>query len=148
LKDQGAGRAFYLSYWHPSTCTEIGRPVAGVDEVVTLADQAAELYLAEGGDRLAGMALSHGADVPENSLNLFVGPARWAIAHYADFSQTVTRDPHRADRTWQTVQFDEPLEIPSNCFIDRALAIATVSLWMGEDVLLEAAGFSDDLFNL
>ncbi|MEU1596061.1 hypothetical protein ABZ468_25205 [Streptomyces sp. NPDC005708] len=61
--------------------------------------------------------------------------------------QTVTRGPRSPERSRQRVRFDDLLEIPSDCFIDRALAIGTVSLWMAEDALLQAAGFSDDLFS-
>lgn len=74
-------------------------------------------------------------------------PTRRAVVHTDDdFFQTVTRGPRTSDRTRRTVRFDDLLEIPSDCFVDRTLAIDTVSLWMTEDALPPAAGFSDDLF--
>ncbi|MGX1548348.1 hypothetical protein [Streptomyces adustus] len=147
MTEQGAARAFYLRYWQPADQVEIGYQVTGVAEVVAHAGRAAQIYRAAGADCLAGVSVWRGADIPENSLNLAIGPTRWAIVHTdADFFQTVTRGPRSPERTRQKVRFDDLLEIPSDCFIDRALAIDTVSLWMSEDALLQTAGFSSDLF--
>jgi hypothetical protein len=127
---------------------EIGCHVASVAEVVAQADQAAQAYRAEGADCLPGVSLWRGADLPENSLGLAIGPTGWAVVHTdGELFQTVTRGPRSQQRTRHRVRFDDLLEIPSDCFIDRALAIDTVSLWMTEDALLKAAGFSDDLFS-
>ncbi|MFB7336020.1 hypothetical protein ACFC00_30995 [Streptomyces adustus] len=147
MTDQGAARAFYLRYWQPADQVEIGYRVTSVAEVVAHADRAAQIYRAARADCLVGVSVWRGADIPENALNLAIGPTRWAIVHTdAEFFQTVTRDPRSPERTRQEVRFDDLLEIPSDCFIDRALAIDTVSLWMSEDALLQAAGFSNDLF--
>ncbi|WP_327249938.1 hypothetical protein [Streptomyces sp. NBC_01320] len=147
MTEQVATGAFCLRYWQPTDQVEIGCQVTGVPEVVAHADRAARVYRAQGADCLAGVSLWRGADSPENSLSLAIGPPCWAIVHTdAEFFQTVTRGPRSPERTPQKVRFDDLLEIPSDCFIDRALAIDTVSLWMTEDALLQAAGFSDDLF--
>jgi hypothetical protein len=127
---------------------EIGRQVASVAEVVAQADQAAQAYRAQGADCLPSVSLWRGADLPENSLSLAIGPTGWAVIHTdGEFFQTVTRGPRSQQRTRHRVRFGDLLEIPSDCFIGRMLAIDTVSLWMTEDVLLEAADFSDDLFS-
>ncbi|MEU1202584.1 hypothetical protein ABZ446_41085 [Streptomyces sp. NPDC005813] len=148
MTEQGTTGSFYLRYWQPTAQVETGCHVAGVAEVVAHADQAAQIYLAAGVDCLAGVSLWRGADIPENSLSLAIGPTRWAVIHTDDeFWQTVTRGPRSPERTLRRVRFDDQLEIPSDCFIDRTLAIDTVSLWMTKDALLQAAGFSDDLFS-
>ncbi|MFK0158760.1 hypothetical protein ACIQVL_39590 [Streptomyces sp. NPDC090499] len=122
--------------------------MASVAEVVARADEAAQAYRAEGADCLPGVSLWRGADLPENALNLAIGPTGWALIHTdGEFFQTVTRGPRSQPGTRHRVLFDDLLEIPSDCFIGRELAIDTVSLWMTQDALLEAAGFSDDLFS-
>jgi hypothetical protein len=147
MTEQGTTTAFYLRYWQPTAHVEIGCHVADVTEVVEHADRAAQLYRSNGSDCLPGVSLWRSADIPENSFNIAIGPARWAIVHTnVEFFQTVTRGPRSQERTRQTVRFDDLLEIPSDCFIDRTLAIDTVSLWMTKDALLPAAGFSNDLF--
>ncbi|MFD7729411.1 hypothetical protein ACFV6F_03350 [Kitasatospora phosalacinea] len=112
--------------------------MASVAEVVAEADQAAYAYRAEGADCLPGVSLWRGVDLPENSLSLAIGPSGWAVIHTdGEFFQTVTRGPRSQQQTRHKVRFDDLLEIPSDCFIGRGLAIDTVSLWMT---------FSDDLF--
>ncbi|MGW4805558.1 hypothetical protein [Kitasatospora sp. NPDC004272] len=148
MTGRGTSRAFFLRYWQPTNGVEVGCQVAGVAEVVAHADQAAQAYTAEEADRLPGISLWRGADLPENSLSIAIGPTGWAVIHTDDaFFQTVTRGPRSQQRTRHRVRFDDLLEIPGDCFIDRGLAIDTVSLWMTEDALLEAASFSDDLFS-
>ncbi|MQY14458.1 hypothetical protein SRB5_46250 [Streptomyces sp. RB5] len=147
MTEEVAGRAFPLSYWQPRSLSEIGCRVTCVEEVVVQADLAARLYQVEGAGCLAGVSLWRGVDIPGKSLGIGIGPTRWAIIHTDDeFFQTVTRGPRSGERTLRKVQFDEYLEIPGDCFIDRELAINTVSSWMNEEVLLPAAGFSNDLF--
>ncbi|MER5597140.1 hypothetical protein [Streptomyces sp. NPDC002265] len=52
-----------------------------IAEVVAHADRAAQLYRANGTDYLAGVFLWRGADIPENSFGIAIGPTRWAIVH-------------------------------------------------------------------
>lgn len=147
MTEQGTAGAFYPRYWQPADQVGIGCHVAGVAEVGAHADRAAQVYRAEAGC-LAGVSLWRDADIPENSLSMAIGPTCWAIHHTdGEFFQTATRGPRSPERTRQRVRFDDLLEIPSDCFIDRALAIDTVSLWMTEAVLLPAAGFSEALFD-
>ncbi|MFJ4851699.1 MULTISPECIES: hypothetical protein [unclassified Streptomyces] len=146
MSEQGTAGAFYLRYWQPTDRVEIGCHGANVAEVIAHAARAAQVYSTES-DYLAGVSLWRGADIPENSFNIAIGPTRRAIVHTdSEFFQTVTRGPRSPERTRLGVLFDDLLEIPSDCFIDRALAIDAVSLWMTTDTLLLAAGFSDDLF--
>lgn len=94
MTERGAAVAFYLRlcYWQSAGQVEIGYQVTGVAEVVARADQAAQIYRAAGADCLAGVSAWRGADIPENSLSLAIGPTRWAIVRTdADFLQTVTR---------------------------------------------------------
>jgi hypothetical protein len=142
------GRGAYLRYWHPVTCQEVGCEIATAGEVAALARRVAGEYLAAGAGYLPGLALWRDAETPQNSLCLGIAPDGWAVIHTDEgFGQQVTRGSREPDGTLRHVGFDEPLEIPSVCFIAEDLALAAVGHWIESGAALDRAGFSYDLFS-
>lgn len=139
---------YYLRYWEPTTRKETGQHVRSVGEVAKVADLIGEAYRQAEVAYLPGLALWRGVEEPENSLSLGIAPDGWAIVHTSEeFLQTVTRGSREPDGVRRPVQFDDFLEIPTVCFIERELALETVARWMATGELLSEAGFSEDLFS-
>lgn len=145
-------RTYQLWSWPSGSWEETVSQVTGVAEVVAAADRIADTYRASGINYLPGLALWRGVDLPENSLCICVAADGWAIVHTDDdLWQTVTHGPYSSEhseyserfgRTLRKVCFGEFLEIPGRCFLDKDLAVETVSYWMESGELLERAGFS------
>jgi hypothetical protein len=145
---QGGSGLFYLRHWHPMTREEIGCEVDSVADVVGTAEHAMEAYRRAGVGWLAGVSIWRGIDTPEDSLSICLALEGWALIHTnSELWQTITRSHGAPPGIRRKVRFDDFLEIPSACFIDKALAIEAVTTWMERGELLEAAGFSDDLFS-
>ncbi|GAA3485653.1 hypothetical protein [Streptomyces yanii] len=136
----------YLRFWHPTTNREAGLEVSQVEQVVTAAEKALELYREAGVEDFPGLSLWRGEDIPEESLNIGVSQDGWVLIHTSeDFWQAVTRSTDHPGGPLRRVIFDDSLEISARCFIDRVLAIEAIAHWLKGDGLLEAANFSEDL---
>jgi hypothetical protein len=139
--------SIYVRCWHPVTREESGREATSAEDVAEMAKQAANEYRDAKVDFLPGLALWRGVDVPENSLTLGVALDGWAIIYTdEEFLQKITRGPGELDGVCRKIQLDDFLDIPSVCFIPQDLAMNTISFWIATGQLLEAAGFSNDLF--
>lgn len=135
----------FLRLWHPVTRAETGVAVWHVDEVARWAERATELHR-EAAAPLPGIALWRGSEQPGDSLGVAVARDGWAIVHTdEEFRQRVTRRRDGRRGPARSVRFDDVLEIPPACFIDRELAMRAVAQWMATRALLDEAGFSDDL---
>jgi hypothetical protein len=139
--------AHYLRYWDLDEDAETGGDVTSAARVATKADAVAASYRRAGFDSYPGLTLQRGVDVPQDSLGICVAPFGWAIIHTNDeYFQTITHSDRKLDGVEHRVWFGDILEIGTVCFIDRDLAIEVIGTWMSGGGLLEAAGFTDDLF--
>ncbi|MBA9007272.1 hypothetical protein [Thermomonospora cellulosilytica] len=144
----GVGGSHYLRYWHPTSREENGCEVCSVADVAEKVRQAEEAYRQAWVDYLPGVSIWREADVPEDSLSLGAAPDGWAIVHTdSEFLQMATRSGSEPDGVLRRVQFDDFLEIPNVCFIDKNLAVEVIALWMTSGELMDEVGFSDDLFS-
>ena len=143
----GVGGAHYLTYWNVSLDAEVEVEVTRVNEVAAHADAALTAYRETDFGYSPGLTVMRGVRIPEDSLGVCVSSDGWAIIHTNDeYFQTVTHSDRELDGMCQRVWFGDILEVPSICFIDRESAVAVIDAWMSRGELLEAAGFSDDLF--
>lgn len=137
----------HLRYFDLEREAETGGDVTSAAEVAAKADEVAAAYRDDPGfGHCPGLTLMRGAGVPEDSLSICVAPDRWAVIHYEDYCQTITHSDREPTGVCESVFFDDVLEIPAVCFIDRSLALEVIEAWMSGGGLLESAGFSDDLF--
>ncbi|WP_194913699.1 hypothetical protein [Catenulispora rubra] len=137
----------HLRYWDPTEKEETGTNVTSAAEVAATADAVAATYREQDFGSYPGLTLQRTPDAPADSLGICVAPFGWALIHTdEDFAQTITHSDRPLDGTDQQVWFDDILEVGTVCFIDRELAVEVIGSWMTGGGLLEAAGFTDDLF--
>ncbi|MFJ2958558.1 hypothetical protein [Streptomyces sp. NPDC087270] len=145
--DGGVMQTFYLRYWNPSSGQEVALDVQQVDEVVASVERAAEIYGSEESDSLPGVALWSEVDTPENSLNIGVASDGWAVVHTdEEFFQVASHRSIGSMEELRRVRFDDFIEIPEVCFIDKTVAQEVIHHWMISGELLDAAGFSGELY--